>query len=162
MYHQKKKRGEREMPKVRIILGSKSDLPQGNAIQEMLKSFEIDFDFYISSAHRKPVQTAKLSADAEKDGVKVIIAAAGMAAHLPGVIASHTILPVIGVPLKSKNLDGMDALLSVVQMPTGVPVATVAIDGGKNAAILAAQILALSDSDVKKKMQELKEAQRNA
>ncbi|MEA1972429.1 MAG: 5-(carboxyamino)imidazole ribonucleotide mutase [Candidatus Cloacimonadota bacterium] len=147
---------------IRIILGSKSDLKQGEKIKEYLALFDVKYDFYISSAHRKPEATANLAKNAQEDGIKVIIAAAGMAAHLPGVIASHTILPVIGVPLKSTNLEGIDALYSVVQMPTGVPVATVAIDGGKNAAILAAQILALSDEGVKVKLEEFKEGLKNA
>ena len=144
------------MPQVRVILGSKSDKAQGDKIKEYLDKFGIEYDFYYSSAHRKPDQTAALAKNAESDGVKIIIAAAGMAAHLPGVIASHTILPVIGVPLKGNALSGEDALHSVVQMPTGVPVATVAIDGGKNAVILALQILALSDDRFKQKMIDFK------
>ncbi len=140
------------MPQVRVILGSKSDKAQGDKIKEYLDKFGIEYDFYYSSAHRKPDQTAALAKNAESDGVKIIIAAAGMAAHLPGVIASHTTLPVIGVPLKGNALSGEDALHSVVQMPTGVPVATVAIDGGKNAVILALQILALSDEGFRQKM----------
>ncbi len=144
------------MPQVRVILGSKSDKEQGDKIKEYLEKFGIEYDFHYSSAHRKPDETAMLAKSAEKDGVKVIIAAAGMAAHLPGVVASHTILPVIGVPLKGATLGGEDALLSVVQMPTGVPVATVAINGGKNAAILALQILALGDSAMREKLVALK------
>ncbi len=144
------------MPQVRVILGSKSDKVQGDKIREYLEKFGIEYDFYYSSAHRKPDQTAALAKNAEEEGVKIIIAAAGMAAHLPGVVASHTILPVIGVPLKGNALSGEDALHSVVQMPTGVPVATVAIDGGKNAAILALQILALSDEGFRQKMIDFK------
>ncbi len=144
------------MPLVRVILGSKSDIIHGEKIKEFLELMEIEYDFYISSAHRKPIQTAKLAKDAEKDGIKVIIAAAGMAAHLPGVLASHTVLPVIGVPLKGPNLSGEDALLSIVQMPTGVPVATVAIDGAKNSALLAAQIIGLSNSKVATKFKQYK------
>lgn len=132
------------MSLVRIILGSKTDLAIGEDVKVMLEKFGIPYDFHISSAHRKPEQTMKLAAGAEKDGIKVIIAIAGMAAHLPGVVASHTILPVIGVPVKGSSLSGEDALYSIVQMPTGVPVATVAINGGKNAAILACQILGTS------------------
>jgi len=147
---------------VRVILGSKSDMQQGNNIKDFLELFGIEYDFHISSAHRKPDQTALLARNAESDGIKVIIAAAGMAAHLPGVVASHTNLPVIGVPLKSNNLEGIDALYSVVQMPTGVPVATVAIDGGKNAAILAAQIISLSDNIVKEKLIDYKNSLKNA
>jgi len=143
---------EKKMPLDSVMLGSKSDLAHGEKIKEYLNKFEIDFDFYVSSAHRKPEQTMELAKNAEKEGVKVIIAAAGMAAHLPGVIASHTTLPVIGVPLVGPSLSGEDALLAIVQMPTGVPVATVAINGSKNAAILAAQIIALSDAGVSQKL----------
>lgn len=137
------------MPFVRIILGSKSDMEHGEAIKGMLDDLGIDYDFYVSSAHRNPENTVRLAKDAAKEGVKVIIAAAGMAAHLPGVIASHTTLPVIGVPLKGATLGGEDALYSIVQMPTGIPVATVAINGGKNAAILAAEIIALFNENVR-------------
>ncbi len=140
------------MPRVRIILGSASDMPHGEKIKETLDSFDIDYDFHVSSAHRKPKQTAALAENAMREGVKVIIAAAGMAAHLPGVIAAHTPLPVIGVPLTGPTLSGEDALYSVVQMPPGVPVATVAINGAKNAAILAAQILALSDDILRERL----------
>jgi phosphoribosylaminoimidazole carboxylase PurE protein len=121
-------------------------------MQQILKDFGVDYDFHISSAHRNPEKTAQLAKNAEAEGVHVIIAAAGMAAHLPGVIAAHTILPVIGVPLVSGNLGGIDALLSIVQMPTGVPVATVAIGGVKNAALLAIQILALNNPELKEKL----------
>jgi len=140
------------MPQIRIILGSKSDVEQCGAMQQILKDFGVDYDFHISSAHRNPEKTAQLAKNAEAEGVQVIIAAAGMAAHLPGVIAAHTILPVIGVPLVSGNLGGIDALLSIVQMPTGVPVATVAIGGVKNAALLAIQILALNNPELKEKL----------
>ncbi len=140
------------MPLVRVILGSKSDIAHGEKIKEFLEKFDIPYDFHISSAHRKPEQTANLAKNAENEGIKVIIAAAGMAAHLPGVVASHTTLPVIGVPLTGPTLSGEDALFAVVQMPTGVPVATVAINGGKNAAILAAQILSTFDKNIKEKL----------
>jgi phosphoribosylaminoimidazole carboxylase PurE protein len=140
------------MPQIRIILGSKSDVEQCEAMQQILKDFGVDYDFHIASAHRNPEKTAQLAKNAEAEGVHVIIAAAGMAAHLPGVIAAHTILPVIGVPLVSGNLGGIDALLSIVQMPTGVPVATVAIGGVKNAALLAIQILALNNPELKEKL----------
>jgi len=140
------------MPQIRIILGSKSDVEQCESMQQILKDFGVDYDFHISSAHRNPEKTAQLAKNAEAEGVQVIIAAAGMAAHLPGVIAAHTILPVIGVPLVSGNLGGIDALLSIVQMPTGVPVATVAIGGVKNAALLAIQILALNNPELKEKL----------
>lgn len=145
------------MPQVRIILGSKNDIEQCESIQQILKDFSIDYDFHISSAHRNPEKTVQLAKTAEAEGVQVIIAAAGMAAHLPGVIASHTILPVIGIPLVSSSLGGMDALLSMVQMPTGVPVASVAIGGVKNAALLAIQILALNNPELKEKLRIYKE-----
>lgn len=145
------------MPQIRIILGSKSDVEQCEAMQQILKDFGVDYDFHISSAHRNPEKTAQLAKNAEAEGVQVIIAAAGMAAHLPGVIAAHTILPVIGVPLVSGNLGGIDALLSIVQMPTGVPVASVAIGGVKNAALLAIQILALHNPELKEKLRIYKE-----
>jgi len=143
-------------PLVRIIIGSKSDLETCQPIQEHLKDLGIASDFYISSAHRNPEKTLNLVKSAEKEGVMVFIACAGMAAHLPGVIATHTVLPVIGVPLKGSSLSGEDALFSIVQMPPGVPVATVAINGIKNAAILAAQIIALSSPAVRKKLTALK------
>lgn len=143
---------------VRILLGSKSDSAVGEEIKKTLDSFGVEYDYHISSAHRKPENTAALAKNAKSEGIKVIIAGAGMAAHLPGVVASHTTLPVIGVPLKSKNLDGMDALLSVAQMPPGVPVATVAIDGGKNAAILACQIIACFDENVSKRLADYKQS----
>ncbi|MFO7659515.1 MAG: 5-(carboxyamino)imidazole ribonucleotide mutase [Candidatus Cloacimonadaceae bacterium] len=141
-----------DKPLVRIIIGSKSDLETCKPIQEQLKELGVESDFYVSSAHRNPVKTMELVHSAEQDGIKVFIACAGMAAHLPGVIASHTTLPVIGVPLKGSTLSGEDALYSIVQMPPGVPVATVAINGTKNAAVLAAQILALSEQDIKDKL----------
>jgi len=146
------------MPRVRIILGSKSDIAMGNKIKETLDVFQVDYDFHISSAHRKPENTAMIARNAESEGVKVIIAAAGMAAHLPGVIASLTTLPVIGVPLSGGSLNGTDALYSIVQMPAGVPVACVAIDGAKNAALLAVQIIALSDVEINLKLRKFKES----
>ncbi len=136
---------------VRVIIGSKSDQEQANKILEYLELFEIEYDFFVSSAHRKPEQTMLLAKNAKAEGIEVIIAGAGMAAHLPGVVASYTTLPVIGVPFKGATLSGEDALLSIVQMPTGIPVATVAINGGKNAAILAAQILALKYPKIEEK-----------
>lgn len=141
---------------VRIIIGSKSDLETCQPIQEYLKEFGIESDFHVSSAHRKPDHTVSLVKSAESDGIKVIIACAGMAAHLPGVIASHTILPVIGVPLIGSSLSGEDALFSIVQMPPGVPVATVALNGTKNAAILAAQILAISIPEIRTRLKQFK------
>jgi len=124
----------------------------------ILKQFKIPYEMTVSSAHRNPEKTKKLAQNAEKRGVKVIIAGAGMAAHLPGVIASYTNLPVIGVPLSASSLSGLDSLLSIVQMPSGVPVATMAVGeaGAKNAAILAIQILALSDKNLKGSLKEFR------
>ena len=146
------------MPKVRVILGSKSDLETCQPIKDVLAEFGVEYDFHISSAHRKPVETAKLAKNAAADGIQVIIACAGMAAHLPGVIASYTHLPVIGVPLASKAMGGIDALYSIVQMPPGVPVASVAINGAKNAALLAIQILALNDAALRQKFIDYKQS----
>lgn len=146
------------MPEVRVILGSKSDMAHCEAALEVLKDFGVGYDFHISSAHRKPEQTAKLAKEAENEGVKVIIAGAGMAAHLPGVIASHTILPVIGLPIASGALNGVDALYSIVQMPPGVPVASVGINVSKNAGLLAVQILAISNPELREKYREYKES----
>jgi 5-(carboxyamino)imidazole ribonucleotide mutase len=136
------------MPLVRVIAGSKSDSAYVQKVLDTLDTFNISYDQYYASAHRTPDTVVNLTKTAENDGVKVIIAMAGMAAHLPGVIAGHTTLPVIGVPLSGSALNGLDALYSVVQMPKGIPVATVAIDGSINAATLAAQIIALSDNDL--------------
>lgn len=146
------------MPAVRVILGSKSDFAAAETIGKTLAEFGVEHDLHISSAHRKPENTAALAKNAAAEGVKVIIAVAGMAAHLPGVIASHTSLPVIGVPLASGGLGGMDALLSIAQMPPGVPVACVAIGGAKNAALLAIQILALNDAELLAKFKAYKES----
>jgi len=126
-------------------MGSDSDLPVITKATDMLKALQIPFEVHIYSAHRTPVEARDFALNARANGFGVLIAAAGMAAHLAGAIAANTTLPVIGIPCKSSALDGMDALLSTVQMPTGIPVATVAINGGGNAALLAAQILALSD-----------------
>jgi 5-(carboxyamino)imidazole ribonucleotide mutase len=145
------------MSKIRIIIGSKSDLEICKPLRQMLDDFGVEHDFHISSAHRNPENTKKLAESAESEGYGVIIACAGMAAHLPGVIASHTILPVIGVPIQSGALAGVDALYSIAQMPTGVPVATVAINGVKNAALLGIQILALSDADLQQKFRNYKD-----
>ena len=133
------------MKKVAIIMGSASDLPVVRKAIDMLASLEIPYEVHVYSAHRTPHEAAAFTASARENGFGVIIAAAGMAAHLAGAVAANTTLPVIGIPCKSAQLDGMDALLATVQMPTGIPVATVAIDGAGNAALLAAQILALSD-----------------
>ncbi|MDY3004150.1 MAG: 5-(carboxyamino)imidazole ribonucleotide mutase [Christensenella hongkongensis] len=129
--------------KVAVILGSKSDLPVLQPTIDTLKDFGIEVEAHIMSAHRTPELAADFAKHAKDNGVEVIIAAAGKAAHLAGVIAGHSILPVIGLPIKSSTMDGLDSLLSTVQMPEGIPVATVAINGGKNAALLAVQILAL-------------------
>ena len=146
------------MSKVAILLGSSSDQEAMDGCCQYLTRFGIPFDLKISSAHRQPDETAEFVKQAEASGYSIIIAAAGMAAHLPGVCASHTTLPVIGVPLEGSALNGVDALYSIVQMPAGVPVATVAIGsaGAKNAAVLAAEILALNDSSLKKKLIDFK------
>ncbi len=133
------------MKKVGIIMGSDSDLPIVKKATDMLKTLEIPFEVHVYSAHRTPVEARDFALNARANGFGAIIAAAGMAAHLAGAIAANTTLPVIGIPCQGGSLDGMDALLSTVQMPTGIPVATVAINGGANAALLAAQILAVSD-----------------
>ncbi len=140
------------MKKVGIIMGSDSDLPIIQKVVDTLKSLEIPFQVHIYSAHRTPVEARDFALSARENGFGVLIAAAGMAAHLAGAIAANTTLPVIGIPCKSSNLDGMDALLSTVQMPSGIPVATVAINGGANAALLAAQILAVADSELAAKL----------
>lgn len=147
--------------KVAVIMGSDSDLPTVKKALEELKAYGVPYECRIMSAHRTPAAAAEFSAGAKDNGFGVIICAAGMAAHLAGVAAAYTTLPVIGIPCSSKNFDGLDALLATVQMPSGIPVATVAVDGAKNAAILAVQILALSDdsladklADAKKTMQE--------
>jgi len=146
------------MPQVAILLGSKTDEQAMHACTEYLTKFGITYDLRISSAHRQPEETAALVRRADSDGVRVIIAAAGMAAHLPGFAASLTTLPVIGVPLEGSALNGVDALYSIVQMPAGIPVATVAIGsaGAKNAAVLAAEILALSDGSIKDRLLEFR------
>jgi 5-(carboxyamino)imidazole ribonucleotide mutase len=134
-------------PQVSIIMGSTSDLPVMKKAADFLNEMKIPFEINALSAHRTPEEVEKFAKNAESRGIKVIIAAAGMAAHLPGVIAAMTKLPVIGVPIKA-SLDGLDSLLAIVQMPPGIPVATVGIDASQNAGILAAQILALSDSQL--------------
>lgn len=140
------------MKKVGIIMGSDSDLPIIQKAVDTLRNLDIPFEVHIYSAHRTPVEARDFAISARENGFAVLIAAAGMAAHLAGAIAANTTLPVIGIPCKSSVLDGMDALLSTVQMPTGIPVATVAINGGANAALLAAQILAVSDADLAQKL----------
>lgn len=133
------------MKKVGILMGSDSDAPIIKKATDMLTSLDIPFEVHVYSAHRTPEQARDFSVSARENGFGVIIAAAGMAAHLAGAVAANTTLPVIGIPCKGPVLDGMDALLATVQMPTGIPVATVAINGGANAALLAAQILAVED-----------------
>ena len=140
------------MKKVGIIMGSDSDLPIIQKTVDTLKGLDIPFEVHVYSAHRTPVEARDFALSARSNGFGVLIAAAGMAAHLAGAIAANTTLPVIGIPCKSSVLDGMDALLSTVQMPTGIPVATVAINGGANAALLAAQILAVADADLAAKL----------
>ena len=144
-------------PRVSIIMGSTSDLPVMEKAAQLLDQMQIPFEINALSAHRTPAEVESFAKGASDRGIEVIIAAAGMAAHLPGVIAAMTPLPVIGVPIKS-TLDGMDALLAIVQMPPGIPVATVAINGALNAAILAVQILATGDADLKIKLVEYKES----
>lgn len=144
------------MKKVAVIMGSASDLAVAEKATARLASLGIEYEAHVYSAHRTPVEARDFVLHAEENGFGVIIALAGMAAHLAGALAAGCTLPVIGVPVKSSNLSGVDALLSTVQMPTGIPVATVAIDGAANAALLAAQILALSDSELSAKLKKLR------
>lgn len=146
------------MKKVGIVMGSDSDLPIIKKATDMLKSLDIPFEAHIYSAHRTPVEARDFAVNAAANGFGVLICAAGMAAHLAGAIAANTTLPVIGIPCSSSNLDGMDALLSTVMMPTGIPVATVAINGGANAALLAAQIIALGEPELAKKLNDKRAA----
>lgn len=141
------------MKKVGLIMGSSSDLPTVQKAADVLDEFGVPYEMHIYSAHRTPLEAREFSASARANGFGVIIAAAGMAAHLAGAMAAGTTLPVIGIPIASARLDGLDALLSTVQMPSGIPVATVAIDGAKNAAILAVQMLALSDAALTEKLE---------
>ena len=136
------------MKKVGIVMGSDSDLPIIEKAVNTLVSLEIPYEVHVYSAHRTPKEASEFALNARKNGFGVIISAAGMAAHLAGAIAANTTLPVIGIPCKSSTLDGLDALLSTVMMPTGIPVATVAINGGANAALLAAQIIAVEDTEL--------------
>ena len=142
------------MKKIGIIMGSDSDLPIIQKAVDVLKSFGAPYEVHIYSAHRTPVEARDFALSARDNGFGVLIAAAGMAAHLAGAIAANTTLPVIGIPCKGPVLDGMDALLATVQMPTGIPVATVAINGGANAALLALQILAVSEPELAAKLDE--------
>lgn len=140
------------MKKVAVILGSDSDLPVVKGCIKTLKELEIPVEVHVISAHRTPERAAQFSRTAAENGFGVLIAAAGKAAHLAGALAANTVLPVIGIPIRSSTLEGLDALLSTVQMPKGIPVATVAIDGAENAALLAAQMIALSDGALREKL----------
>lgn len=142
------------MKKVGIVMGSDSDLPIIEKAVNVLKELDIPYEVHVYSAHRTPEEARNWSVSARDNGIGVIIAAAGMAAHLAGAVAANTTLPVIGIPCKSAALDGMDALLSTVMMPSGIPVATVAIDGGKNAALLAAEMLAIEDTALASRLNE--------
>jgi len=142
------------MKKVAVIMGSDSDLPVVEKAIGILREYEVPFEVHVYSAHRTPHEAKEFSANARENGFGVIIAAAGKAAHLAGAMVANTTLPVIGIPVKSSTLDGLDALLSTVQMPSGIPVATVAIDGAANAALLAIQILAVSDEALADKLEE--------
>jgi len=146
------------MKKIGIVMGSDSDLPIVQKAIDTLRDLEIPFEVHVYSAHRTPEQAREFAVTARNKGFGAIIAAAGMAAHLAGAIAANTTLPVIGIPCKGPVLDGMDALLSTVQMPSGIPVATVAINGAANAALLAAQILAVTDKDLADKLDALRKA----
>lgn len=150
------------MKKVAVIMGSDSDLPVLKGAFEQLKKLGIPFEAHVYSAHRTPAEAAAFAASARESGFGVLIAAAGKAAHLAGALAAQTTLPVIGIPVKSSTLDGLDALLSTVQMPSGMPVATVAIDGAANAALLAAQILAVEDEALAEKLLAMRRAQHDA
>ena len=146
------------MKKIAIIMGSDSDLPVVSKAADTLKSFGVPFEVHVFSAHRTPEEAKDFSINARKNGFGAIIAAAGMAAHLAGAIAANTTLPVIGIPIKSAGLGGIDALLSTVQMPSGIPVATVAIDGAVNAALLCVEILAVTDSELAQKLDNKRKA----
>ncbi len=146
------------MSKVAIVMGSDSDLPVVAKAIDTLKEYGVEYEVHVYSAHRTPLQAKAFSESAREKGFGAIIAAAGKAAHLAGAIAANTTLPVIGIPVKSSNLDGMDALLSTVQMPPGIPVATVGIDGAVNAALLSIQILAVSDSNLAGKLKSARAA----
>ena len=149
-----------EKPLVGILMGSDSDLPVMDKAAEVLKEMGIPYEMDISSAHRLPEKTADYAKTARERGLEILIAGAGMAAHLAGVLAAHTTLPVIGVPLKSGSLEGVDALYSTVQMPPGIPVATVGIDGAKNAAYLACEILSIKYPEIAKKLEKFREKMR--
>ncbi len=145
------------MAQVAIVMGSNSDLPVVKGAMEKLKKFGVEFEAHVISAHRTPYQAEEFAKKAKENGVKVIIAAAGKAAHLGGVIAAYTTLPVIALPIQTSLMGGLDSLLSMVQMPSGIPVATVAVNGADNAGILAVQMLALSDPALAEKLEQFKE-----
>ena len=147
------------MKKVGIVMGSASDLPVVEKAGQVLKDFGVPYEMHIYSAHRTPEEARNFALGAKEKGFGVIIAAAGMAAHLSGAMAANTILPVIGIPCKGPSLEGLDALLSTVQMPSGIPVATVAVDGAKNAAYLAIEILALSEESLSEKLEAFRRAE---
>ncbi len=146
------------MKKIAIIMGSDSDLPVVKKAADTLSSFGVPFEIHVFSAHRTPEEAARFSKSARENGFGVVIAAAGMAAHLAGAVAANTTLPVIGIPIKSGNLGGIDALLSTVQMPSGIPVAAVAIDGAVNAALLCIEILSVTDGALAEKLEEKRKA----
>ncbi len=146
------------MRKIGIIMGSDSDLPVVSKAVDMLKSFGVPYEIHVFSAHRTPLEAAEFSKNARENGFGAIIAAAGMAAHLAGAIAANTTLPVVGIPVVSGNLGGIDALLSTVQMPTGIPVATVATNGAGNAALLCIEMLAIEDKELAKKLDQKRAA----
>ena len=146
------------MRKVGVIMGSDSDLPVVQKAIDMLKQFDVPYEVHVYSAHRTPVEARDFTVRARENGFGTIIAAAGMAAHLAGAVAANTTLPVIGIPVKGGVLDGMDALLATVQMPTGIPVATVAVNGAGNAALLAIQMLAIEDAELAAKLQAKRDA----
>lgn len=145
-----------QVKKVAVIMGSDSDLPVLKKTIDTLKSFDIAVETHIMSAHRTPLEACSFATNARENGFGVIIAAAGKAAHLAGVLAAHTTLPVIGIPIKASTLDGLDALLSTVQMPKGIPVATVAIDGAENAAYLAVQMMGIYNNELQQKLLKMK------
>ena len=149
------------MRKVAVIMGSTSDLPVAEKAIQVLKEYEIETEVRVLSAHRCPNEAREFASSARESGFSCILAFAGMAAHLAGAMAANTTLPVIGVPCSGAKLDGMDALLSTVQMPSGIPVATVAVDGGKNAALLAVQIMAVSDAELAQRLDEARERERD-
>lgn len=149
-------KGTKKGPKAALVMGSDSDYPVMKDCIKTLKDFGVETEVLVCSAHRTPDKAARFASEAEADGIEVIIAAAGKAAHLPGVLAAYTTLPVIGVPVRSSTMDGLDSLLSIVQMPPGIPVATVAVDGAVNAALLAVQVLSVAHPELREKMRQYK------